>query len=384
MFSVMKTDIKRETRSINNFDQLRLFLATLVIFSHSYLLLNQTDPVFWITRERLDAGALGVYGFFIVSGFLVSKSWIRSNGYVDFARKRALRIYPGLLCAMLVSLFLFGPLGGCHLPEMLADKTTYLFIYRPLMLKEPWTFIPSFCPTNYLAGNLNAPLWSIRWELCCYVMVVVLGVFNAIKMRWVVPILLAITLYGAWLIPQPLSIPYFGYVSNVPILVALFLSGTIFYQFKSAIPIKSSLAVFSLLVLGVATSSKLFLILLPIFGTYVLMYLAYQPRLHFRGLTRYGDFSYGLYLYGFPIQQVIIHSSTVVLDPLLLFVVSWTMSLMFAALSWHVVEKPFLKLKVRSSKLTHELSKDFTDSQSLAPSTVTSVLAPYTDLQKQC
>ncbi len=338
------------SRPINNFDQLRLLLASCVVFSHSFLLVGKSDPLLMLTDQKLDSGALGVYGFFVISGYLVTKSWFRSADGLEFLCKRALRIYPGLICAMLVSLFFLGPIGGCHLKDLVLSKTTAQFIYRPLIFMQPWTLTPGFCQTNYLACNLNAPLWSIRFEVFCYLLILGFGALKLIKKKWFAPGIVAVSLFGAWLIPANLSVPYFGYISNLPMLTAFFFAGASFASLELLLTMRLSLALIALVILCLTTRDRAFTFLLPLLGTYILMYLAQENRLHAPNLTRHGDLSYGLYLYGFPVQQVLIHLIPFPLNPLVLFAGSWSVGLMFAFLSWRLIEKPFLKLKNHSVK----------------------------------
>jgi peptidoglycan/LPS O-acetylase OafA/YrhL len=93
----------------NNIDLLRLVLAALVIFSHSYPLLHVPEPVRLATRGQRSAGELAVDGFFILSGFLIARSWQSSRGLGDYLRRRVFRIYPGFLVAILFSGLIAAP-----------------------------------------------------------------------------------------------------------------------------------------------------------------------------------------------------------------------------------------------------------------------------------
>src|SRR4051794_5607980 len=96
----------------NNIDFLRFYLAAVVIFSHSYPMLwgsNNREPVSLATRGQRTGGELAVDGFFILSGFLIARSWMSSRGLGDYLRRRALRIYPGFLGAIAFSALIAAP-----------------------------------------------------------------------------------------------------------------------------------------------------------------------------------------------------------------------------------------------------------------------------------
>src|SRR5258705_9890366 len=95
----------------NNFGLLRLILALLVVFSHSYSLAwgsEDAEPLMRLTHGRLGFASLAVNGFFVLSGFLVTHSFLRSRGFFDYLKKRILRIYPGFIAVSLIGVVIFG------------------------------------------------------------------------------------------------------------------------------------------------------------------------------------------------------------------------------------------------------------------------------------
>src|SRR6185312_15421905 len=122
-------------------------------------------------------------------------------------------------------------------------------------------------------------------------------------------------------------------------LVPIYLSGVVFYVYRDRIPIDWRVAIFCLAGLGVAALVPFGMALgLPIFGTYILFFIAFNRRIRISGITKFGDFSYGVYLYAFPIQQLIVFKVGHLINPFLLFAIALPPTLVAGALSWALVE----------------------------------------------
>lgn len=96
----------------NNFTSLRIILAWLVLYGHSYAFQNTSaikDPLNHIFQDSIWIGTFAVNGFFAISGFLVTASIIR-RGFLDYAISRVLRIFPALIVCMLFTVFVLGTL----------------------------------------------------------------------------------------------------------------------------------------------------------------------------------------------------------------------------------------------------------------------------------
>ena len=157
----------------NNFGFLRFFFAALVIWSHSYTLAGQSDPV-WALSGQTDGGSIAVDGFFVLSGFLITQSWLQQPILGAFAVKRLLRLVPALLVATIFGAFVIAPLGTTlPLADYLRSPGPWLhFLGVPL---ARYLFIPDVFVTNPHPYLLNSPLWSLRYEILCYVLVALLG-----------------------------------------------------------------------------------------------------------------------------------------------------------------------------------------------------------------
>ncbi len=164
----MKSNLASGLETPNSLNFCRFVLASTVILSHSYALLGpailRLEPMVRLSG-RLGLGTLAVDLFFVLSGFLVSASYCRQPNLKAYLRKRALRIYPGLICSLVLSAFVVAPLGGAQ--ASLGDFFSY--IYRPLLLQSlpniPGAFVAN--PLQYVNGSL----WTIRFEMFCYLLV---------------------------------------------------------------------------------------------------------------------------------------------------------------------------------------------------------------------
>lgn len=348
----------------NNFDFLRFFFASLVIFSHCYLLLRpdqvDVDPLAQATDMKMSFGSLAVAGFFAISGFLITQSWLRSRTVTDYLKKRVLRIYPGWIVALLFGVIALAPLLRSHHHLNLGSVATYRSF-------EQLLFRHSGQGQNLLdLGAINGSTWTIPFEIMCYGLVAALGLLNLFHKRILVLLLSAVllvyinlpiqTLYKTFGPTVPyLQIPYFDDLRCLPLFVVYFLSGTLYFLFRDRIPQSPWLLAASVVLVGLTLGhlplAPLLFVILPTFGFYILFYLAFLPVGSLHNFARHGDLSYGVYLYAWPMQRILIAEQFrgSHLTPLTLFLAAWVLACGAAALSWRFVERPFLRLKPRSA-----------------------------------
>src|SRR5262245_34945963 len=335
-------------RRRNNFDALRFGLATAVIWSHCYALAGRPmDPVFRLTGQ-IDAGSLAVEAFFILSGFLITQSWDGDPHVRDFTVKRALRLVPALLAALVFGAFVVGPLASR------APLATYVSSF------DTWAHFGSIALHRYLASpllfannpvpnQLNASLWSLRYEILCYGIVALLGSVGA---RWTVASAL---LLAAGVAGEALT-SWTGVGTGVPAmlarLTACFFGGSLLYALRRRVPFSSLLALVAFLTLAAGAMLGGFRLLFPIAGSYLLLFIACWPAVPLQRFGRYGDFSYGLYVFAYPIQQSIVQWAGAFISMPAFFALAFAPSLTLAVLSWHLIEKRALARKPRRRSAT--------------------------------
>ncbi|WP_278958630.1 acyltransferase family protein [Aquipseudomonas alcaligenes] len=333
----------------NNLDAVRLVSAWLVLYVHSYTFLGLPEPLFlsWVPLSTL-----GVYIFFILSGYLISESWERDPNLARFFKRRLLRILPGLSVCVLLCTFVLGPiLTTLPVTEYLSSQHTWNYL-KNIGLYIIY-YLPGVFETNRIANAVNGSLWSLPIEFLMYILVAFIGVIHG--SRWIAAALAtssaAVCLLWAQKTPDMLVI-YNSDLRQAFICGTYFWVGACFFKFgwKRHLTLSNCmLAMLLMLCLEPWTNllSKASWILLPI----IALAFGFSRSALLTKLTKSGDYSYGIYIYAFPAQQSIAYLYPESGILIYIFICS-SLTLILAALSWHLIEKRALSLKPRSPKRT--------------------------------
>ena len=343
----------------NNFDSLRLILALLVIFSHSYMVgrgSNLIEPLYVLTGGQLTLGYISVWGFFGISGFLITKSWLGSPSVWKFLRHRVGRIYPGFTVAALICAFLVIPIATSI--QSIRQISPLHFILHTLRLNI-WE-LPYAFDRNAFPNSVNSSLWSIPFEFWCYLMTLLMGLLGVLRWRHLLSLIFLGLLCGRLLFDMTGSQPHWPFLANIIgdlytwfVVLPFFMAGMLFHLYGGPRLIRTPWVVLSAVVLVVSVAiPHALLFTMPICGVYLLMKLAYARSLNFLDLGRRGDFSYGVYLYAWPIQQLVVMKAGGALNPLLLFAVAAPSALLLGMLSWFLVERHFIPAKIDRSRVS--------------------------------
>ena len=331
----------------NNFNLIRLVATLIVIYTHCYgmtgRLPNKTEQPIAYFIYMLEN--VGVHIFFVVSGFLITRSYLYRKDYLRFLWARVLRIYPGLICAVIFSVFVIGLYDtNLNLKEYIFNKVTIRFIVDNLSLIKTNLELPGVFESSHLVNNhVNGSFWTLPAEARLYLYVCLLGVVGALAK----PKLLNV-------VAASLIIMYIFYPKYIPLISdntlyyytsLMFLIGALFYINKDKVPSSGYIVIilFSVLVYVIYFKYEYKDIIYTVFIPYLVIWFAYNfPSLHF--FNKIGDYSYGMYIYAFPIQQLIVtHNKDIGVN--LYFLYSVSITSVIAIFSWHLIEKKALKLK---------------------------------------
>lgn len=318
---------------------MRFFLATWVLFVHSYPLSGSS-----FTGDKLR-----VMSFFIISGFFITISLVKRNDILNFLKARALRIFPGLAFVVIVTVFVIGPLTtSLGIKEYFLSSET-LSYFKVLLIKSLDLYtLPGVFEDNIYSNQVNGSIWTIYFEVIFYLGIAFLGFLKLMNKK--IMLALFVFTYLVFLSPITFMGRYFE-------MFIFFSVGSLFYLYRDKIPLKISYAVVSLFLLITASYFGYFVHAFAFFGTYLVLFLVFYKKVKIPFSNNLGNYSYGLFLFGFPIQQMIVHFFGGSMNPLVNLIIAFPISFLLAVISWHVVEERFLKYKnVTSTKVRTEVA----------------------------
>ena len=332
----------------NNFGAIRLFAALLVIYGHGQDMKGLPTPILW----NVPVSGIGLDIFFSLSGYLIYDSWLRDPRLGSFLIKRALRIFPALIVCVLACIFVIGAAAtALPLRVYFGHHATWQFLLNVALYLR--LYLPGVFTHRLLGGAVDGSLWSLFPEMLCYI---------AVPLIWLCAawgrgaLLLAVMgacgaggLYMFAYHPSGYSLIYSADPKYVLVQVPFFMAGAFWRQMQMRVP-----ALFRLDAAVLFTAATF---LLPaLIGTgsapfrwltlsYVIIAFGSESTPLLRRATRFGDISYGAYLYAFPIQQLVldhVHGFAITIGT--------AVTLGVAMLSWHLIERPALRLKPRSGR----------------------------------
>lgn len=323
----------------NNFNFLRMLAAFAVLFSHSFALASGSDgaqPLKGLLGIGL--GAIAVDVFFVTSGYLVTASVMRRS-LVEFFVARLLRIYPALIVCITLTVLVLGPAMTSSSHYFDASTWSY-FWHNVLLAPGSPNQLPGVFEGNPHGDAVNGSLWTLPYEIRLYAVVFVAWICTAFKPRLFLAVTVAAALVAlAWLLYQDISLPHLAW---------MFFAGSVLYGLKLRFDGRIAAGVAIALVAS-AVDHRVFVLVYPLAVPYLVLFAALELRGPWLAYNRLGDYSYGVYIYAFPVQQTVI-----ALRPgagaAFVFVVSAAITVALAVLSWHLIEKRALALKMKNAR----------------------------------
>ncbi len=340
----------------NNFNLIRFLAATLVLLDHAVALAGTGEPRLLVlgplslNLAEVPLGRIAVDVFFVVSGFLVTRSVLTRPTVMEFAVARVLRLLPALLAVSFLIAFVLGPLvSERSFAEYFSDVKAWLYAPLTGLLVSHSETLPGVFETGREQGVVNSPLWTLRYEAICYAILAALGLAGALLHRRVVYSLAG--LLAAYLLVT-FATDLRGQVAAIDSLsrfgLSFFLGGALFV-FSDRIRLHLLWAIALAGIAAVTSQTAIAEFTFRLALSYGVIWTALVPGGPIRGFNRLGDYSYGLYILCWPIQQTIVTLIPAIAAPAL-FAISFPITLGFAALSWHLVEHPALKCKDGTSR----------------------------------
>lgn len=341
----------------NNFNLIRIIAALSVLVAHSWPLAlgPRADPLFDLIG--LGLGEIAVDIFFLASGFLVGASLWKRGNLADFLVSRALRIYPALLVVVLAALVLGLAMTSLRWSDYLLHGETWRFFWKnALALFGDSDRLPGVFTANPFPRAVNGSLWTLGAELRMYLLLAVFWLLAGLakgerRKAWstVIVVAAAATMFlYLFQLLAPGTLPK-ALILSKRSFVPAFLAGAACFVLRHHIRLRTHwflVAVAAVIAAGSWADARVlkavYLLALP----YLVLFLAYVPGGLVRRINDWGDYSYGVYIFAFPVQQTI---AALVPGVSIAWMIAGatTITLVLAWCSWHFIESPALEMKER-------------------------------------
>lgn len=329
----------------NNFTALRIGAALLVLGSHCWPLTGR--GLGWIeqlSNAQMNGGYLGVSMFFAISGYLVTESYLRRQDALRFIEARVLRIFPGLAVCLGYCLIIGATVTTLAPHDYWSHNQTWNFFWRNLVL-DLQNSLPGVFDRNPFGNAVNGSLWTLPGEWVLYCMIAVLGLCGVLSQPAAAAAVMVVLIAVLYEHPAFTEGPLFRLNGVFSRSMMAFLIGVLLQLNRDRIAWRwqwaAALIAVACLVSPKHAASPLLIALAIAYST---LWLALTPVLPLHGAERWGDPSYGIYVYAFPTQQLGVHLLPDI-GPQRLFWLTVPIVVVIAYLSWWAVERPALARK---------------------------------------
>lgn len=332
----------------NHFTLVRWILASAVIFTHAFDLTGVPggDPLLGVLGVAVSG--LAVDGFFVVSGFLVAMSLERSRSLVHFIAARVLRIYPALIVVLILSAFILGPAVTSYpIEEYALNLDTYRYVIQNLVPMSYTYDLPGVFSENPFGAAVNGSLWTIRFEIYCYALLALIAVAGLYRpLGWISVGLAALLLHGAAIVFALLPDQgwFWHTLKQLGRLLPCFAIGVGFYLLRNKMVYSWWGCVLLVMIWVGLNGTPVKDLARTLALAYLIFCIAFLSAGSNAPMSKMPDYSYGIYIYAFPVQQTLVAMGWAV-EPYLNMALTLMITVVIAALSWNFIEKPAIKLK---------------------------------------
>ncbi|WP_118184605.1 acyltransferase family protein [Paraburkholderia phosphatilytica] len=351
--------IKPESHE-NAFGFLRLLFASLVILAHTPELCdgNRHREILTMLFGTISSGDLAVDGFFFISGYLISASYLKSRTPASFLKKRILRIYPAFIAAYLICDLIVAPLGGGDVA--FTPQHVLMVLARILLLQMPASQT-AFHGTYY--PELNDAMWTISYEFKCYLLILALGLAGMLNRKRVVALAAIALLVLSCIFPeqyQPFDLQAAAQIQTHSLwdkvfdltigdphsmlrFIGVFLCGTTYQLYRDRLHFdRKRVAIFSVGLIIALFEPAIVNLGVAVFGGYLILAFA-RPggQSVFSRINNENDISYGVYLYAWPITKLLLWYWPD-MNVVLVGILTWIGAASIGTVSWHLLEKPIM------------------------------------------
>ena len=330
----------------NNYALIRFLASLCVLISHAFPITGgagAVDPLQAATG--LSLGTAAVYVFFGISGFLIAQSYERTTSPGSWVLARVLRIFPALAVVLILTVLVLGPaVTALPLIRYAQASETWSYLPRNLSLAQLQYDLPGVFANNPYGPAINGSLWTLIHEVACYAALFAAGLLGMLRPRRLGLLIAGYVAFYA-------GLPWAAQVVDLPAKLLAFRDlslpfalGVLFFLWRDRVPLRwpvgVALAALAWLGWGSLIGPALFATAL----VYAVFLIAYRIDGPLRAFNALGDYSYGIYIYAFPMQQLAVHlwpGQSAVTN----IALAAPATLVLAILSWHLVERPALASK---------------------------------------
>ncbi|QOZ66939.1 acyltransferase family protein [Bradyrhizobium arachidis] len=346
----------------NNFNFIRAAAALAVLASHAYPIAGGSRTVQPFEPELGMHGGLGtlaVLVFFIVSGYFITQSALRSASLFDFWAARFLRIYPGLFVALSLTALLGVSISSLSVGAYFLSGQTYSYIPSGLSLAWVQYELPGVFDGNPFPQLVNGSLWTLFYEVLCYVMVSILAVLGILQNKtaraaffatYLVLYVVAKLMLMAGLFPDWVSKGAINFLTHLLDLTPPFVIGMLFYAYRDRLPLNFAICAVLLVCTVLSANTPFYREMMLFSVAFCTFYIGFRSLKVLYSFNNLGDYSYGIYIYAFPIEQLVAYFFNGI-SPLGIIAIATPLTIGISAASWHTIEAPALALRSRIAPL---------------------------------